>query len=40
MNRVPNARIKELCRVKKGIDERIDLERMERYRVAKRVYVR
>ena len=23
-DRVPNARIKELCRVKKGLDERID----------------
>ena len=44
MNRVPNARIRELCRVKKGLDERIDedvlrwfgyVERMERDRIAK-----
>ena len=46
---VPNALIRELCGVKKGLDERIDesviwwfghLERMERDRIAKRVYVR
>ena len=24
MDRVPNARIRELCRVKNGLDERID----------------
>ena len=24
MDRVPNARIRELCRMKKGLDERID----------------
>ena len=48
MNRVPNARIRELCRVMKGVDEKIDdgvlqcfghVERMERKRIAKRVYV-
>ena len=48
MNRVPNARIRELCRVRKDLDERIDegflrwfshVERMERERIAKRVYV-
>ena len=48
MDRVPNAWISELCRVKKGLDERIDesvlqwfghVERMERDRIAKRVYV-
>ena len=47
-DRVPNAWIRELCRVKKGLDERIDkgvlqgfdhVERMERDRIAKRVYV-
>ena len=46
--RVPNARIKVLCRVKKSRDERIDegvlrllahVERIERDRIAKRVYV-
>ena len=46
--RVPNAQIRELCGVKKGLDERIDesmlprfghVERLERDRVAKRVYV-
>ena len=45
---VPNARIRELCRVRKGLDERIDegvlrwvghVERMERIRNVKRVYV-
>ena len=48
MDRVPNARIKELCGVTKGVDERIDevvprwfvhVEKMERVRIAKRVYV-
>ena len=46
MGRVPNARIKELYRVKKGLDERIEegwwfahVERMERGMIAKRVYV-
>ena len=48
MDRVPNARIKELCGVKKGLDERIDkgvlrwfghMERMQRDRISKRVYV-
>ena len=47
MDRVPNARIRELCGVKKVLDERIDegvlqcfchVERMERDRIAKRVY--
>ena len=49
MDKVPNARIRELCGVKKGIDERSDegvpwrfghVERMERGKIAKRVYVR
>ena len=44
MDRVPNARIRELCRVMKGIDKRIDknvlrwfghVERMEKDRIAK-----
>ena len=44
MDRVPNARIRELLRVKKGLDERIDeeelqwfshVERMKRDRIAK-----
>ena len=48
MDRVPNARIRELCRVGKGLDEGIDegilwwfshVERMERDRIVKRVYV-
>ena len=48
MDRFPNARIRKLCIVKKGLDERIDegvfrsfshVERMERDRIAKRVYV-
>ena len=48
MDRVPNARIKELCGVKKCLDERIDegilwwfahVERVERGMIAKRVYV-
>ena len=46
MGRVPNARIREVCGVTKGVDERIDedvlrwfglVERMERDRIAKRV---
>ena len=41
MDRVPNARIRELCKVKKGVDERwfTHEERMENNRIAKRVYV-
>ena len=48
MDRVPNVRIRELCGVKKGLDERIDegvlrwfghVERMERDRIVKRDYV-
>ena len=48
MERVPNARIRELCRVKKYLDERIDagvlrwfghVEKMGNDRLAKRVYV-
>ena len=45
MDRVPNARIKELCGVKKGLDERIDegmlrwFDHVERDRIAKRVHV-
>ena len=48
MNRVLNARIRKLCEVRKGLDERIDegmfrwfdhVERMEREQIAKRVYV-
>ena len=48
MDKVPNALIRELCGVKKGLDERIGegvlrwfghVERMERDRIAKRVYV-
>ena len=48
MDRFPDARIRELCRVRKGLDKRIDegvlrcfghVERMERDRIAKRVYV-
>ena len=48
MERVPNARIRELCGVRKGLDERIDegvfrwfghMERMENDRIFKRVYV-
>ena len=47
-DRVPNAQIRELCRVKKALDERIDegvfqwfshVERMERDRTVRRVYV-
>ena len=49
MDRVPNAWIRELWEVRKGLDERIDegtlrwfchVKRVERDRVAKRVYVR
>ena len=48
MDRVPNAHIRELWGVKKGLDERIDegvlrwfghVEKIERDRIAKRVYV-
>ena len=48
VDRVPNARIRVFCGVRKGLDERIDegvlrwfghVERMERDRVAKRIYV-
>ena len=48
MDKVPNARIKELCEVKKRVDEKIDegvlrwfghVERMENDRIAKTVYV-
>ena len=48
IDRVPNARIRELCGVRKALDERIDegilrwfshVERMESDRIAKRVYV-
>ena len=48
IGRVPKARIRELCGVTKGIDEWIDedvlrwfghVERMEKERIAKRVYV-
>ena len=47
MDKVQNARIRELCRVTKGVDEKIDegvlrwfghVERMENDRIAKRVY--
>ena len=48
MDRVPNTRIREVCRVNNSLDERIDervlrwfghMERMERDRIAKKVYV-
>ena len=48
VDRVPNARIKKLCRVTKGADERIEegvlrwfghVESMEKERIAKRAYV-
>ena len=48
MDRVPNEQIRELCRVKKGLDERIDegvlwwfshVERMKSDRISKSVYV-
>ena len=47
MDKVPNARIRELCGVRKGLDERIDegvlqwfghVKRMERDKIAKRFY--
>ena len=47
MNRVPNANIRELCRLKKGLDERIDegmlqwfsyVERMENDRLDKGLF--
>ena len=49
MDRVPNAWLRELCRVKKGPNERGDevvlwwfthVKRMERGMIAKRIYVR
>ena len=49
MDRVPNAWIRELCRVRKGLDERIHegilrwfdhVKRMERDRIAKSLYRR
>ena len=48
MDKVPNARIRQLCRVMKGLEDRIDegvlqwfdhVERMENDRIGKRVYV-
>ena len=48
MDGVPNARIRELCGVKKGLDDKIDkgvlrwlgyVERMERDRIDKRFYL-
>ena len=44
MDRVPNAWIRELCEVTKGVDEGVlqwygHLERMERDRIAKSIYV-
>ena len=48
MDKVPNARMKQLCGVTKGLDEEIDevvlrwfghVERMENDRIAKRAYV-
>ena len=48
MDRVPNARIRELCGMAKGVDERIEedvlhwfshVERMENDRIAKKLYV-
>ena len=48
MDRVPNTRIRESCRMGKGVDERIEEEdlhlfsheeRMENDRIAKRLYV-
>ena len=43
MDRVPNARIREFCRVKKGLDERIEgvfrwFGHVERDRIAKRMW--
>ena len=49
MDKVPNAWIRELCKVKKGVDERNDrgmiqwydhVMRIEKDKIAKRVYVR
>ena len=48
MDRLPNARIRELCGVRKGIGERIDesvlrwfvhVERIERDKISKKIYV-
>ena len=48
MDRVPNARLKQLCRVRKCLDEKLGegalwwfchVERMERDRITNRVYV-
>ena len=47
IDRVPNERIRELCTVTKGVDERFEgvlrwfdhVERMENDRISKRVYV-
>ena len=44
MDKVPNARIRDLCGVRKGLDEGIlrwfgHVDRMERDRIAKRVYL-
>ena len=48
MNKAPNAQIRQLCGVTKGVDDEIDegvlrwfghVERMENDRIAKRVYV-
>ena len=48
MDKVPNAQIRELCGVKKGVDESIDegvlrwfhhVESIENDRITKRVYV-
>ena len=47
MDRVSNAQIRKLCRVKKGLNKRIDgvlqlfghVVRMKNHRIAKRVYV-
>ena len=48
MDKVPNARMKQLCGVTKGLDEEIDevvlrwfghVERMENDRITKRAYV-
>ena len=48
MDKVPNARVRELCGVTEGVDERIDegvlrwfghVERMENNRIAKRIFV-
>ena len=47
-DRVPNSRIRDLCEVKKGVDEKIDegvlrwfghAERIENVRIIERVYV-